>query len=77
MADRQAERLGGHEGRREQQTATRREKPRRATVADLLAVIGIATDTDLTAAVDNELAPRDTALHDGAEVRLLSPMEGG
>ena len=48
-----------------------------ATVADLLETIGIAPDTDLTAAVDGELAARDTPLHDGAEVMLLSPMEGG
>lgn len=48
-----------------------------ATVADLLNLIGIAPDTDLTAAVDGELAARDTPLRDGAEVMLLSPMEGG
>jgi sulfur carrier protein ThiS len=48
-----------------------------ATVADLLATIGIAPDTDLTAAVDGEIAGRDTSLRDGAEVMLLSPMEGG
>ena len=48
-----------------------------ATVADLLDTIGIAPDTDLTAAVDGELAARDTLLRDGDEVMLLSPMEGG
>ena len=48
-----------------------------ATVADLLDVIGIEAETDLTAAVDSELAARDTPLRDGAEVMLLSPMEGG
>jgi molybdopterin converting factor small subunit len=48
-----------------------------ATVADLLETIGIVPDTDLTAAVDGELAARDTPLRDGAEVMLLSPMEGG
>ena len=48
-----------------------------ATVADLLDAIGIARDIDLTAAVDGELAARDTPLRDGAEVMLLSPMEGG
>jgi sulfur carrier protein ThiS len=48
-----------------------------ATVADLLDTIGIAPGTDLTAAVDGELAARDTPLRDGAEVMLLSPMEGG
>jgi molybdopterin converting factor small subunit len=50
---------------------------RGATVADLLDLIGIARDTDLTAAVDGELAARDTPLRDDAEVMLLSPMEGG
>ena len=31
----------------------------------------------MTAAVDGELAGRDTPLRDGADVMLLSPMEGG
>ena len=48
-----------------------------ATVADLLDAIGIAPDAEITVAVDGELAARDTALRDGAEVMLLSPMEGG
>jgi sulfur carrier protein ThiS len=48
-----------------------------ATVADLLDTIGIAADTELTAAVDGDLASRETPLRDGADVLLLSPMEGG
>ena len=48
-----------------------------ATVADLLATVGIEPDTELTAAVDGELADRETPLRDGADVMLLSPMEGG
>ena len=48
-----------------------------ATLGDLLAVIGIDAATDLTAAMDGELAERDTPLRDGAEVMLLVPMEGG
>ena len=48
-----------------------------ATVADLLAAIGIEARADVTAAVDGELAGRDTPLHDGADVMLLNPMEGG
>ena len=48
-----------------------------STIADLLDTIGIASDTDLTAALDGELAARDTPLRDGAEVMLFSPMEGG
>jgi sulfur carrier protein ThiS len=48
-----------------------------ARVADLLAEIGIEPDADVTVAVDGELAERETALRDGADVMLLSPMEGG
>jgi hypothetical protein len=48
-----------------------------ARLVDLLAVIGIDAATDLTAAVDGELAERDSLLRDGAEVILLAPMEGG
>jgi sulfur carrier protein ThiS len=48
-----------------------------ATLGDLLTAIGITAATDLTAAVDGELAERDTPLRDGAEVMLLIPMEGG
>jgi sulfur carrier protein ThiS len=51
--------------------------PEGATLADLLAAVGIAADYELTAAVDGELAARDTPLRDGADVMLLSPMEGG
>lgn len=48
-----------------------------ATVGDLLAAIGVDPALDLTVAVDGELADRDAPLRDGAEVLLLSPMEGG
>ncbi len=48
-----------------------------ATLADLLATIGVAPGADVTVAVDGELAGRDTPLRDGADVMLLSPMEGG
>ena len=48
-----------------------------STLGDLLATIGIAPDADLTLAVDGELAERETRLENGAEVMLLSPMEGG
>ena len=51
--------------------------PEHATVDDLLTVIGVAPDADLTIAVDGEQAARDTPLRDGADVMLLSPMEGG
>ena len=48
-----------------------------ATIADLLAQIGIPDDAEITIGVDGEVAKREAALHDGADVMLLSPMEGG
>ncbi len=48
-----------------------------ATLADLIAAIGVEPDAELTATVNGELAGRDTPLRDGADVMLLSPMEGG
>jgi sulfur carrier protein ThiS len=48
-----------------------------ATVADLLAAIGIDAASDITIAVDGDLADRETTLREGADVMLLSPMEGG
>jgi hypothetical protein len=51
--------------------------PAGARLADLLALIGLDATTDLTAAVDGELAERSTPLHDGADIVLLVPMEGG
>jgi sulfur carrier protein ThiS len=51
--------------------------PEGATVADLLAVIGVEAGAEVIIAVDGELAARETLLRDGAEVMLLNPMEGG
>jgi sulfur carrier protein ThiS len=48
-----------------------------ATLADLLGALGIEPGAEVTAAVDGELAGRDTPLREGADVMLLSPMEGG
>jgi len=48
-----------------------------AVLGDLIAALGIDAGTDLTAAVDGELAERATPLRDGAEVMLLVAMEGG
>jgi sulfur carrier protein ThiS len=48
-----------------------------STVADLLATIGIPEESEITVGLDGELAARDTPLRDGAELMLLSPMEGG
>ena len=51
--------------------------PAGATVTDLLVAIGIDVAYDITVAVDGDLADRETTLRDGADVMLLSPMEGG
>jgi sulfur carrier protein ThiS len=51
--------------------------PEGATIADLLAVIGIGRGADVTVGLDGEMADRDAPLHDGADVMLLGPMEGG
>jgi sulfur carrier protein ThiS len=51
--------------------------PEGATVADLLAAIGVEPGSEVIIAVDGELAARETLLRDGAEVMLLNPMEGG
>ena len=48
-----------------------------ATMADLLSMVGISPDADITIGVDGELAARDTPLRDGVDVMLVSPMEGG
>lgn len=61
----------GHDGRLEFTL------PPGATVADVLARIGIPADEELTVAIDDELAARDTVLNDGDEVTLIAPMEGG
>lgn len=57
--------------------AVRYTLPPGATVADLLAAIGIPADAEITLGVDGELAQPGTALRDGAAVLLVSPMEGG
>ena len=51
--------------------------PGGATIDDLLAMIGIAPDAEVTIAVDGEQVAREASLHEGADVMLLSPMEGG
>ena len=51
--------------------------PAGATLGDLLAAVGIEPEADVTAALDGALAERQTPLRDGADVMLLSPMEGG
>jgi len=51
--------------------------PPGATVADLLATIGVPPEQEVTAGIREELAHRDTVLQDGDEVLLFTPMEGG
>ena len=48
-----------------------------ARVVDLLDAIGIRAAYDVTVGVDGELASGDDVLRNGADVMLLSPMEGG
>jgi sulfur carrier protein ThiS len=51
--------------------------PSTATVTDLLDLIGIGPNEEITAGVNGELAQSDTILHDRDELILFSPMEGG
>jgi sulfur carrier protein ThiS len=55
----------------------RRTVPAGSTIGDLLVTIGIPEKSDVTVGLDGELANRTDPLHDGADVMLLSPMEGG
>ena len=51
--------------------------PAGSTIADLLTRIGVPRDAEITVGLDGELGRRDSPLHAGADVMLLSPMEGG
>jgi sulfur carrier protein ThiS len=51
--------------------------PEGATMADLLSIIGVDPGAEITLAVNGELAAPNTPLRAGADVMLLSPMEGG
>jgi molybdopterin converting factor small subunit len=51
--------------------------PGGATVADLIASFGIADAEEVTAGRNGDQATHDTVLHDGDEIVLFSPMEGG
>jgi sulfur carrier protein ThiS len=55
----------------------RHQVPAGSTVLDLLAMIGIPKEAELTVGLDGELATRDALLRDGALVLLVGPMEGG
>ena len=47
------------------------------TINDLLDVLGARQYEQLIIAINNEIAPPDTLLHDGDDVLLSTPMEGG
>jgi len=51
--------------------------PAGSTVADLLDLIGVEAAYDVTVGLNGELADRNDVLPDGADIMLLSPMEGG
>jgi sulfur carrier protein ThiS len=51
--------------------------PAGATVADLLAAIGIPAEDEVTVGLNGEQAARETVLKDGDDAVLFSPMEGG
>jgi sulfur carrier protein ThiS len=48
-----------------------------STIRDLCATIGIDARDDVIAGVNGEQADAQTALNDGDQVMLVSPMEGG
>ena len=48
-----------------------------ATVAMLLAKAGIPESEEITVGLNGNQGARDSILHDGDEVVLFSPMEGG
>jgi sulfur carrier protein ThiS len=47
------------------------------TVADIVAHLGIPRAGEITAGLNGDLAQLDTELHEGDELTLFSPMEGG
>jgi molybdopterin converting factor small subunit len=48
-----------------------------ASVGDALRELAVQPDEKLIVGVDGEYATVDTPLHDGAEIVLVTPMEGG
>lgn len=49
----------------------------RATVSDLLQLLGLAAGPNLTVGVNGQLVPLDSMLNEGDKVMLVTPMEGG
>jgi len=48
-----------------------------STVADLLRLLGVPAEEEVTPGLNGERASRETVLHDGDAVLLFGPMEGG
>lgn len=48
-----------------------------STVADLLGLVGVPAEEEVTPGLNGELAGRETVLHDGDVLLLFGPMEGG
>lgn len=53
------------------------EMPADATVAELLERAGVPAAEDITVGLNGEQGGRESVLHEGDEVVLFSPMEGG
>jgi sulfur carrier protein ThiS len=51
--------------------------PAGATIADLASRLGVTADDEIIVGVNSRQADTGTVLHDGDEVLLVSPMEGG
>ena len=51
--------------------------PAGTTVGALLDQVGIPAEDEVTPGLNGALAARDTELHDGDDLVLFSPMEGG
>lgn len=51
--------------------------PASASVQDLLNLLGIPAAEEITAGLNGDLTQPDSMLHDGDELVLFSPMEGG
>ena len=51
--------------------------PAGARVADLIGAVGIPAGEELIVGINGQLGSRESALADGDEVMLVSPMAGG
>jgi sulfur carrier protein ThiS len=57
--------------------STTRDLPAGARVADLIGAIGIPADEELIVGINGRLGSPESALADGDEVMLVTPMAGG